>query len=819
MTTSVPTDESPPSDAPRGAERDRAARRPRPAYAAIALVSCAVLLYEVAITRVLSVVLWYHFAFLAISLAMLGLSLPGVWFTLRRPGPWSLPASLIASGVLVPLSIAALFKGGEWVPRVQGELPGVEIFAHAGMLLVLACVLVPLLCLGSAVCLLLMQAEGRLVGRMYAADLLGATLGAAAVVPLMHAVPTPLIVAGAGLLPLAAAALLHRRLRWIASALAVALLALLVWEEPFRIRVAKYYVEPDNLLFAKWTPTARITIFPDIFYLKEKDAGFGWGMGSKYTPVPLRQLWIEQDGSAGTPITEITTRPASAPHLLFDVTSAGYQLRPAERVCVIGAGGGRDILTALTAGAKDVDAVELNPQIVAALSGPLRDFSGDVYHLPGVTPVVSEGRSFLTHSRGDYDLIQISLIDSWAATAAGAFSLSENYLYTVDALRLYLRRLKPTGMVSISRWMWGDRQLEGARLSNLAVKALELEGVQDPRRHIAVVQAWSVGSFLISRAPFDDAEIAKLDRICDERGFNRHWPAHAGTPGDSVVASVLHGGTASYEEKGLDLSPVTDDRPFFFQTVSIVRGVDQELLAKLSNNEQSVSLLRMLLAVMTALTVTLFFSPFLFAKRAREARRGAAALWTGSGYFLCIGVAFMLIEVPWMQRFVLYLGHPSYATTVVLAALLLGAGAGSLRAARVAIPAAIRWGLLLPAALLALNLLLTPVFQATLGWAFAARVVISVVLLVPAGFLMGFAFPLGMIAFKDEDRPWFWAMNGAASVLASVFSLALAMVVGFVGAAVAGVLVYAAAYGLFVLQARRTGAAAWDGVPAVTSAS
>jgi hypothetical protein len=544
-------------------------------------------------------------------------------------------------------------------------------------------------------------------------------------------------------------------------------------------------------------------------------------MGSKYEPVPIRQMWIEQDGSAGTPITEVTEGPARLPHLLFDVTSAGYQLRPAERVCVIGAGGGRDILTALTAGAKDVDAVELNPQIVAALSGPLREFSGDVYHLPGVTPTVSEGRSFLTHSRGDYDMIQISLIDSWAATAAGAFSLSENYLYTVDALRLYLRRLKPTGMVSISRWMWGDRQLEGARLANLAARALELEGIEDPKRHIAVVQAWSVGSFLISRTPFDDAAIAELDRICEERGFRRHWPANEGTPKDSVVAAVLTDGTAGYEEKGLDLSPVTDDRPFFFQTVSIVRGVDREFLAKLSNNEQSVSLLRMLLAIMSALTVALFFSPFLFTRRAREMKRGAG-LWLGSGYFLCIGVAFMLVEVPWMQRFVLYLGHPSYATTVVLAALLLGAGAGSMRASRVGLPRAIRWGLGLPAALLALNLLLTPIFQATLGWPLAVRVAISGILLVPAGFLMGFAFPLGMVAFKDDDKPWFWAMNGAASVLASVSSLALAMVVGFVGAAIAGVAIYAAAYALFVVQTRRRTedrAAAPDGAAAAAPAA
>jgi len=782
----------------------------RGAYVAIALVSAAVLLFEVAVTRVLSVVLWYHFAFLAISLAMLGLGLPGVWFTLRRPGPAALPAALVASGLVLPGSIAALFRAGETVTRAQAGVPDIGVLAHGGMLLVLACVLLPFLALGSAVCLLLMRAEGRLVGRMYAADLLGATVGALSIVPLMHVVPTPLIIAGAGLLPLVAALLVspQRATAGAAAAVAIAVTAAMISGEPFRLRASKSYVEPENLVYVKWTPTARITIFPDLFYLKDKKQGFGWGMGSKYKPVPIEQMWIEQDASAGTPITKLDKTPAELHHLLFDVTSAGYQLRPAKRACVIGGGGGRDILTALHAGVTDVDAVELNGHIVAALSGPLRAFSGDVYHLPGVSAHVSEGRSFLTRSPGGYDIIQISLIDSWAATAAGAFALSENYLYTVEALRLYWRRTSPTGMVSISRWMWGDRQLEGGRLANLALEALRQEGVADPKKHIAVVQAWSVGNFLLSRVPFDDAELAKLDAVCAERGFRRHWPKADDTPGDSIVASVMTDGIASFAKRGIDLAPATDDRPFFFQTLSLFGDVDRDFLAKLSNNEQSVAMLRTLLGVISTATLALFFLPFLFRGRVSVAGRFAPGLWLGSGYFSAIGVAFMLVEVPWMQRFVLYLGHPSYATTVVLAALLLGAGAGSFAAARVDHAAVRRYGLALPALLLALNLALGPVFSATLGLGFAARVALSVLLLAPAGFVMGFPFAVGMAAFGDVHKPWFWAMNGSASVLASVCSLALSMMAGFSTAAVLGVISYAAAYAIFLRQTARPAAGA-----------
>src|SRR5882672_7997862 len=525
-------------------------------YAAIGLVSCAVLLDEIAITRVLSVVLWYHFAFLAISMAMLGLGAPGVWFTLRKPGARALESALVLAGVALPASVALLFKGSQIIPHWTIP-PGIGALVNPQLLLVLVCILLPMLCLGSAVCLLLMQAQGREIGRMYAADLLGAMVGALLIVPLMNIVPTPHIIAGAGLLPLVAAVLVGRRVSLPIAGAAAIVVGCLVAREPLRLRVAKSYCEPDNRLYVKWTPMAGITIHPDVFYVKDPRAGFGGGMGWNYEPKPLKQLWIEQDASAGTPITHLETTPAALTHLFYDVTSIGYQLRPPARVCIVGAGGGRDILAALKAGATHVDAVELNGHIVSALSGQFREFSGDVYHLPGVHAVVGEGRSFLTHSEGGYDFIQISLIDSWAATAAGAFALSENYLYTVEALQLYLKKAKPEGIVSISRWMSGDRQLEGARLAELASRALRLEGVTDPARHVVVFQAWDVGTFLISRAPFDDGRMATLDGIAEDRGFRRRWPVPQDTDHDTV-ASVMAEGSGKYEKEGLDLSASTD---------------------------------------------------------------------------------------------------------------------------------------------------------------------------------------------------------------------------------------------------------------------
>jgi hypothetical protein len=771
-------------------------RAPIGSWIAIALVSGAVVLYEVAITRVLSVVLWYHFAFLSVSLALLGIGAPGVWFALRRPGPRALPASLVAAGVAIPASIVVITKVVGRFPRPEYVDAGALGVASPGILVTVLAILTPMVALGSAVCLFLLRAPGREVGRMYGADLLGATLGAALVVPLLHRVPTPILLASTAFLPLAAAAIVSRPIAPVIVAAAV--FATLVWGTPYRLTYTKKYSEEGRILFEKWTPTGRITVFPNVFYETNPQQAFAWGIGDRFELREIEQLWIEQDGSAGTPITRWSDSWNDFPHLFYDVTSVGYQWQSPDRVCVIGSGGGRDVLTAMRAGATEIDAVELNPHILDAVSGPFREFAGDIYRRPGVDAIASEGRSFLTRAEGRYDLIQISMVDSWAATSAGAFALSENYLYTVEAFQLYWDRLAEDGVLSVSRWLMDRHLVEGMRILLLAQEALRREGVEDPRHHLAVVHAKAVMTLLVSKQPFTTASIARLDEICAERGFLRHWPPHEKTPKTSNIPHLLLTGPGVVADTGLDLSPPEDDRPFFFQAVPVFGGYDRELVASLSVNEQSVVLLRQLLWIVSLLTVALFFAPIAVAARVRGEGPG---FWRGSLYFVAIGLAFLLVEVPWIQRFVLYLGHPSYATTVVLAALLLGAGAGSIVSSRLGMAPVRRWGLALPVLLAIVNAALDPVFRATLGLPFATRVASSLALLMPAGFLMGFAFPMGMIRFGDSRKAWFWALNGAFSVLASVSSLALSMHLGFTKVAWAGVGLYVVAYGLLAAPA------------------
>lgn len=763
-------------------------------YWAIALVSAAVLLLEIAATRILSVVLWYHFAFLSISLAMLGLAAPGVLFALRPPSEKALPAVMLAAAVTLPGCVIAVFKLGRPLREAGRLFPGLASVMNSGLMLLIVAVLVPMLCLGAAVCLLLLRAPGRRIAGLYAADLVGATAAAIAIVPLMSHAPTPLIVAGAGFLPLAAVALVRPGLCVAAAAMAVVLAGLMVWGEPFRLHYAKEYAERGDVLYERWTPTARITVFPSPFFTPRPAEAFGWGFGANYVPVAVDQLWIEQDGAAGTPITRVAS-PAtldSLDHLFYDVTSLAQQLNPVDRVCIIGAGGGRDILTALKAGARDVDAVELNPCVIEALSTRFAAFSGDVYHLPGVHAVASEGRSFLTRSRGGYDLVQISLIDSWAATSAGAFALSENYLYTTEAVGLYWSRLTPRGTISISRYAATDRISESLRLTLLARRALEVQGVAEPTRHLAIAQGDRVATVLLMREPVDAAWFARFDTLCAARGFERLWPIAEGEAPQSVIARLLSAPAGELSLPGLDLSPPRDDRPFFFQTVPVFGQVNSAALSKWSTNENSVLLLRGLLVLMPLLAAALLLLPFPFAGRFVR----GADFWRGSAYFAAIGLAFMFVEGSWIQRFILYLGHPSHATTVALATLLLAAGGGAGLAGRMPLARVQRAALLLPLVVVAIGFAAGPLFRATIGAAFPLRVIASVALLAPAGALMGFAFPAGMERFGDPHKAWYWALNGVAGVVAIVWSLALAMTFGLVATGMIGAACYLVAASL-----------------------
>src|SRR4051812_16814812 len=719
----------------------------RGSYIGLFMVALATLMYEILLTRIFSVTMLYHFAFVALSVAMFGMTV-GALIVYLSPAvfvPERLNRWLGRAAVAFPIAMVLSFLTQLSVPfRVHPSI--VAIYAIAFTYVVIA---VPFVVSGIVVCLALTGFPSR-VSRLYAADLAGAALGCVLLIPVLDYSDGPTAVLWVSFLAslgaIAFAGPAGGRVRPAAVAVAGCLLlaaagnTVLVWKHfpVFRILYIKGSFEARPL-YEKWNSYSRERVNGNQDALVEPQ---GWGLSRTLPPdLRVRQLQMDIDVVAGTVMTGYDGTPGSVPHLAYDVTNLPYRVRPGADALVIGAGGGRDVLSALTLGARSVTAVEINKDILRTVNGRFGDFTGHLDRDPRVRFVNDEARSYIARSRDRYGLIQISLIDTWAATAAGAFVLSENSLYTVEAWRTFMQHLTPDGMLSVSRWYYRDSPAEVYRTLTLAADALRASGVDEPRAHVAIVRNMTianrpetpdgVGTLLVSMRPFTAAELATLDRRSADLGFEVMFSP---TISRDPLFEQLTGPSAreAIDAYALRINPPTDDSPFFF---NMLRGGDLlrlELLesGKQSNNLKAVATLGVLLGTVTLLTLLCIVVP-LWMRRGDV--RGASPLLA---FFIAIGLGFMLIETSQMQRLIIALGHPTYALSVVLFGLLLSSGAGSYLTTGIPVERARQSGLVRLAALvvvLAAFGAVTPVIvRATAAASTPIRVASALALLFPA---------------------------------------------------------------------------------------
>jgi hypothetical protein len=792
--------------------------------AGLALVALSTLMYEVLLTRIFSVTMWYHFAFVAISIAMFGMTV-GALVVYLRPS-WfprdRVKRQLAIGSALFPIVTLLSFLTQLSIPfRVHPSI--VAIYA---IVFTYAVIAVPFVLSGVLVSLVLTRYP-RDVGRLYAADLIGAALGCILLVWVLAITDGPtavlVICALAALGALAFALDEGSRPLVGASSVVAALLLLgavghtaLVWRgfPVLRILYVKAGFEARPL-YERWNSYSRIRVEGNPNALEKP---YTWGLSRVY-PADRRvnQLHLDIDVAAGTVLTKAPVKPEDIEHLEYDVTNIGYYLRPKGRALVVGVGGGRDVLSALHFGASSVVGVEINTNILETLNGRFGDFTGHLDRHPRVTFVNDEARSYIARQNQTFDVIQISLIDTWAATAAGAFVLSENSLYTVEAWELFLRHLEPGGVLSVSRWYFRDRPGEVYRMTALASAALTTLGVANPQAHMAIVRSTrgepgaegpdGIGTLLVSPTPFSPADLATLGATTDRLRFDIVLsPTHAADKTFAALASGrdLDAFTAAYP---INIAPPTDDSPFFFNMLRLRDVLRLDLIqhGKSTHNMEAVFVLGTLLFTVALLTGLCIVLPLLVASD-RRALQGSAPLVL---FFAAIGLGFMLVETSQMQRLIVVLGHPTYGLTVVLFSLLLASGVGSWLTTRLQGELAGRSGLLVVAALVVVLFafgLATPALARRIeGASTAVRIVVSALVLAAPGVLMGMAFPLGMRLSNDRAAltPWLWGVNGATSVCASVLAVAIALSTTISMAFWAGWLCYAAALGAFAWQVRR----------------
>jgi hypothetical protein len=762
-------------------------------YSGVFLITAATLILQIVETRIISVIAWYHLAFFVISVAMFGLTAGSLFVYFKGPKINHRTVGYYLTNAAIGFAIATALS---LVVQLSLALGEVKSLTSALVLLELgACLAVPFFFSGVVVSLALTRSPYP-VGTVYGVDLIGAAAGSLAVLLLLNLADGPTVVLATAVIGAVAAFLFsmagmdeeatgrERQAPWYKSPgfLVLVLLAATVLNgsSPYGLRPAvmksTFAEKLPNTDFEQWNSFSRVAA-----YQSSSGYPFMWGRSANYRSADrIEQRLLNIDGMAGTPMYRFGGNLQSMNFLRYDITNLAHFLDGHETGAVIGVGGGRDVLSQRVFGVGNVTAVELNPIFIKLLKDEAEfvAYSG-INNLDGVELIVDEARSWFARTEKRFDVIQMSMIDTWAATGAGAMTLSENGLYTIEAWQTFMSRLNSGGVFTVSRWYAPGNISETGRMISLAMATLHRMGVANPKDHIFVASNVNIATLILTKDPLEESEIAKLHRIAEGYAYKPLVSPRTGTASKTLDAIVNAPDLAALNRITsnlvLDLTPPTDDRPFFFNQLrmdqplkafSMMFELPEGVVA--GNLSASVTMLSIIvlsfLAVVFAIIIPL-----------RPAIRsgGRTLVYSGTAYFLLIGIGFMMAEIGLLQRMSVFLGHPVYSLSIVLFSLILATGLGSLLSERLSLSSHARlaaWCVLAGSYILTLPFWLPTAFSALDGASLPIRAGLCIAVLAPGGLLMGFGFPTGMrlvSALDTGPTPWFWGINGAAGVLAA----------------------------------------------------
>lgn len=760
------------------------------------LVSLATLTLELLLTRLWGVLSLYHFAFVAVSMAMFGLTVGAILVYLYPAyfAEQKTKSQLAASALC--FAIAIVFSC-----LTQLCVPFTNHRSFLGFYLALMLYVVAALpfCL-SGICITLSFARyWTQIGKLYAADLLGAALGCLLLAggltvsdgPSMIFVTAALAALGAYFFAREADA--KRMGKWslwltlIFAAVAYTNTALTHQQKPLITFLwSKGSREVENI-YEKWNAFSRITVTGNP---KELSPAYGWGMSSTLPALPkIRQLQLCMDSLSQTAITEFSGNCDKVNYLKFDLSNFVYDLTSNARVLIVGVGGGRDVLAAYCSGAKSVVGVDINPDMISTLNGRFGNFSGHLDRLPGISFVAEDARTYISRQKSKFDVVQISIIDTQVVAGSGALSLTENSLYTVEAWQEFLDSLAPGGIVSCTRWYCVGYPGEIERLVSTARSALLKDGVKNPRAHMVVVRnvvpteypdLKVAATVLVKRQPFTDVELEKIRNNAAKLKFVMVLdPQQAESRVmEAVAMGTADGGRAVGTLVNLD--PVTDNNPFFFYMMRPLELIVHRDVTPTTGSiyVKAEHILVELLFVVVFLSALCVLLPLWKSGDRRGITTAAPFLL----YFAAIGLGFILFEISQMQRLIIFLGHPTYSITVVLFTLLLSSSLGSYLTRNVTERSMLKTamgcliGLLL--VMLAYWLLTPMLLQQIKLLDVASKCLGTAAMLFPVGLLLGTAFPLGLKLAAPNFKqflPWFWGINGVASTCGSVVAVIVAI--------------------------------------------
>jgi len=803
---------------------------------AVAALAGATLCLESALTRLLAVAQFYHFAFLVVSLALLGFAASGSLLSVSPRWQASDPGRLLAvSGIAFAGSVGLAYLV---VNRLPFDSYAIAIdrrqVVYFGLYYLGLCL--PFVCSGLGIASAL-ASGGQRSHTVYAANLLGSAGGALLAPGLMYLAGVPGALLGSALLGILPGvfSLNRQRTGWrvlIVGIFTGGILGLLwlsaanlSWRSPLGLEISSYKslayarLHPGyQQVLGRWNAISRLDVV----------AGAGTralpGLSYTYPDTPPEQLGLSIDGDDLSPVSLV--QPQDFPAAAYLPEAIAFQLRPSARALVLEPGAGLGILQAQAGGARQITAVLPNGMVAGAVA---RSAPGtNPFEAPNVRTVVATGRVFLQGLPEPFDLIFLPLSDAYHPVTSGAYSLHETYSLTVEMFARALEQLAPDGVLVVTRWLQTPPS-EELRLAATLVEALEESGGVAPSQALVAYRGIQTMTFLVQPDGWQAAELDPVRRFAESRKFDLVWAPDI-SPAETnrfnklpepvyyqEFRALLEASDrqAYYANYPFDVRPPRDDHPFFFHFFTWEQT--PQILAGLGRTWQPFGgsgflILLALLALVTLLSALLVLLPLLLPTRRTSSQPppgGQAGRKSLLGhvlaYFCLIGLAYLLVEIPLIQRWILLLGNPTYAFTAVVLSILTFSGLGS---------AAAGWRRLPKRAALAtliLLALLTPwmtsqVIYLTLGWPAWGRAAAAVLALFPLGILMGLPFPFGLqqMAGKDQAQrapglvPWAWAVNGCASVIASVLAAILSLTYGFSLVLWLGAAAYAGALGVYL---------------------
>ncbi len=781
---------------------------PRYLVRAAGLVSCGVIGFEIGLMRVLQYASWYHFAFLVITIALLGFGMSGTILSLwrgylLRHRHTAIP--LLA--LLTALSIPFMLHAAQLLPVSGRFVPGlafVQLAWWAGYWVLLT---VPFALGATAIGLLLMSAGKRLAA-VYASNLMGSAVGAIGVTIVMYYVEPAWLGFATGVVVLAAVVRPARpgmSAGLVSAGLLAGVLMLLISPPSIRIDDDKYLAYVNRLVEggqaerladaqgpAGVVEVFRSDTFHDMAFITDES-------------VPPSMASIVVDGHRAGSLLRID-EASKAEALDGTLMALPYALVPSSpRVLLLDEAGGGNIWLARRNGADSVDVVQSNRVLLELLAGPLKGAGGDVFNLSEVSLHPVESRAFVEGTRDAFELIQLSGMESWSAAAGGLEGLNQDHLMTVEGMAASLRRLSPDGILHVSRGIQLPPR-DNAKIAATMIAALEQAGISRPGAHIAMVRDFLGVLTMVRPRPWRDDEIQRLRDQCAARNLtpvyfdgisagelNRpdELPGPPGVEGDYLYHAVLSLLSQEPGEKDrfmdswpFDVRPATDDRPFFgnFGKLNALPEFRRVYGAGWLLRSELAFLFVLAAAAFVALAGgVLILAPFAF----RSDIRSATSRTTAAAYFLAIGLAYLVLEIAFLSGFQRLLGDPVIGGAATVGGFLLCSGLGSLAANRIAsLPGVSLARLAMVPAVLAIPVFTALIFLTLYGgaWPMPLRLAAVLVLIAPLAFSMGLPFPLGLQWFGNRSTalvPWAWGVNGCASVLASPLAMIIAMQWGF----------------------------------------